>query len=111
MNGIDPMEVFTSSSREDKMDVLARLAHELTVLARDTYDLESDGVVTPSRLRIINEVQHRIMGFLIALMTKNPNRYPDDIFMQIILDHPEDLELQNQIYRTLDRILSQVVPA
>jgi hypothetical protein len=111
MNKISSVETFISSSPAEKADVLLRLAHELTIIARDTYDQESDGVTNPSRLRSINEIQHRTIGFVLALMTNNPNRYPDDVLVQIILDHPEDAELQRQLQEEMDRILSHAVPA
>jgi len=40
-------------------DFLVYLAHALTILARDTYEVGTEGVTNPSRLRHINELQHR----------------------------------------------------
>ena len=40
----------------------------------------------PSRLRCINELQHRVLRFLIALMKEDANRYPNDIFVRLILE-------------------------
>jgi hypothetical protein len=60
----------------------------LTVLARDTYEVGRDGLTDPSRLRGINELQHRVLSFLMALMKNDANRYPDAIFGRLILEPP-----------------------
>jgi hypothetical protein len=105
------MDAFTSYSREEKTAFLLRLVHELTIIARDTYDPESGGVNNPLRLRLINEIQHRIISSAIALAKNDPRRYPDDVLVGIILHHPEDIELQRQLKEAVERLLSQEVTA
>lgn len=39
---------------------LARVAYELTVRARDTYEPGTVGVSDPAKLRAVNEVMHRL---------------------------------------------------
>ena len=42
-----------------------------------------------------------------ALMENDANRYPNDIFVRLILERPEDLELQRQLEEVFDRLLAQ----
>jgi len=54
----------SSWSNADKTNFLAVLAHELTVSARGTYEVGTDGVLQPEMLRRFNELQHRVTGSL-----------------------------------------------
>ena len=111
MDNASLVQAFINCSCAEKVSLLLRLAHELTIIARDTYDRESEGLTNPVRMRQINEVQHRVLSFLIALGENNLNRYPDDILVGIIVDHPEDIELQHQLQWAFSRIMSQVTAA
>ena len=42
-----------------------------------------------------------------ALMKHDANRYPHDIFVRLLLERPEDLELQRQRHEVVDRLLAQ----
>ena len=79
---------------------------ELTIRARDTYDVGGDGLDNPERMRSYNEVQHRLLGFLAALLKGDPKRYPDDVLIRIILEHPRDAVLQQQMAEAFARALS-----
>ena len=103
--------VFHNYSPKEKTDFIISLAYSLTILARDTYEVGGDGLVEPTRLKIINEIQHRVTHFLIALTRDSPERYSDDILMKIILEHPEDTELQRQVHETFDHLAGQMATA
>ena len=51
-----------SLSNQAKAVFLARLASELTVCARDTYEVGTDRVLRPELLRAYNELIHRVTG-------------------------------------------------
>ena len=42
-----------------------------------------------------------------ALMKHDVNRSPNDLFVRLILERPEDLELQRQLQEGFDRLLAQ----
>ena len=42
-----------------------------------------------------------------ALMKNDANRYPNDIVVRLILERPEDLELQRHLHEGFDRLLAQ----
>jgi hypothetical protein len=101
-------ETFCKYSPQEKIDFLVQFAQALTILARDSYAVGEDGLTNPSRLRIMNEIQHRVTGCLMALRKHDPKRYPDDVLARILLDHPEDLDLQRQLQETCRRLMGQM---
>lgn len=88
MNVHHAVETFSRYSSREKADFLLHFVHALTMLARDTYEGGRDGLTDPSRLRCIHELRHRVLSFLMALMKNDANRYPDDIFVRLILEPP-----------------------
>lgn len=102
--------VFVSYSSKDKEEFLAHLIHELTIIARDSYEVGQNGLTNPQRMRRINEVQHQISGFLCALLSNNAHRYPDDVLVRIILEHPDDSDLERQLSETFARLANQRLP-
>lgn len=107
MNVDRAVVTFCKYSAQEKTEFLLLLAHALTVLARETYEPGGDGLTEPSRLRRINEVQHRVLSSLIALRRGGRKRYPDDVVVRLILEHPEDLELQRQLEAAVYRLLGE----
>ena len=49
-----------SLSRVEETAVLARIAHGLTICARDTYEVGTENVLEPQVLRSYNELLHRV---------------------------------------------------
>jgi hypothetical protein len=105
----EAIPVFLSYSLEEKEEFLAHLIHELTVIARDSYEVGRDGLTNPERVRRINEVQHTISSFLRALLLGNSNRYPDEVLVRIILEHPDDSGLEKQLSKTFARLTTNRV--
>ncbi len=85
--------------------LLARLAHELTVCARDTYVAGTDDVRDPTRLRAFNECQHRVVGHLNHLLNGAVERYPDDHMGEWLALAAKELGFE----RTLTRLLEAAV--
>ena len=48
-----------------RTELLARLAHTLTICARDTYEVGTENVVEPRVLRAYNELLHRVTGSVV----------------------------------------------
>jgi len=106
MKTADVIYEFATLSCEEQARTLARLAYELTIVAREAYEVGSLGVSSPAKLRVINEIQHRVTSFLTALLTHDPFRYPDDVLVKIVLEHPSDLMFQQQLATAFERALS-----
>lgn len=105
------IDTFCHYSPQEQTDFLVHFAHALTILARDTYEVGTEDVANPSRLRRINELQHRITSFLLALRRNEARRYPDEVLGRMLLEHPDDPELQRQLEETVDRLMSQLAAA
>lgn len=95
--------VFALFSSAEKQEFLARFAHELTILMRDCYEVGSDSLENPQRARLINEVQHRVLKQLHALLINNSIRFPDDVLINIILEQPHDENLARQMRQAFAR--------
>jgi hypothetical protein len=104
MTASESTNVFLSYSSEEKEEFLAHLIHELSIIARDSYEVGQDGLTNPQRVRRINEVQHRVSAFLCALLRGDTQRYPDDVLLKIILEHPDDNILQQQVCESFARL-------
>jgi len=92
MNTKEALEIFSDLSSEEKANFLARLAFELTIMARDTYEVGTDDLTNPKLMRSINEIQHRILSQLSAILRNDKNRYPDEVFWQIVFDYNQEME-------------------
>jgi hypothetical protein len=55
-------------SPQQRIRVVARILHELTVAARETYAPGTDEIAAPRQLREYNEMQHRVAACLWELM-------------------------------------------
>ncbi|HLN31922.1 MAG TPA: hypothetical protein VK395_29595 [Gemmataceae bacterium] len=96
---------FRSLPPAAQIEALVRLAHELTIVGRDTYEPSSIGLRHPHRLRSLNEIQHRVTSHVRALLAADSGRYPDEVLASIILEQ-DDPELRRQVAKAFARSLS-----
>ena len=102
------IEIFRNYSPQEKIDFLVHLAHALTILARDTYEIGGDDLTHPSRLLRITEVQHRVLSTIIVLMKHEAKHYPDEVLVRRVLEHPEDRDLQEQLQQAFSHLTAQM---
>jgi hypothetical protein len=55
-----------SLSDDEKIALLARIAHTLTICARDTYEVGTENVLNPQILRAYNELLHQVTGSIVS---------------------------------------------
>jgi hypothetical protein len=99
---------FSGLTTEEKTIFLALLVFELTIVARDTYDPGQDGLINPTRMRVINEIQHRISAYLVALKQDDAKPEPDDVLMRIVLEHPGDAGFRRQLVAAFGRAMGMM---
>ncbi|MBV9635802.1 MAG: hypothetical protein JOZ40_14350 [Methylobacteriaceae bacterium] len=92
---------FTGMGVSDQEKFLARLIVNLTLIARITYVVGADGVVDQRLLRLFNEASHKLSSQLSHLLSDIPQRYPDDVFANIVIDILQSLNLDNSTGETI----------
>jgi hypothetical protein len=60
---------FELLSDSAKAALLARLAHTLTICARDTYEVGTENVLDCRTLRAYNELLHQVTGSVVSRLT------------------------------------------
>jgi cob(I)alamin adenosyltransferase len=107
----EAIAVFSSYSAAEQQDFLAQLMHELTVVARDGYEVGGEGLTDPRRLRLLNEVQHRLSMQLLKLLRGDSRRYADDDLVRIVLEQPQDEALAFELGRAFARVAARRLTA
>jgi hypothetical protein len=78
--------MFLAMPPDRQIRVLTLLAHNLTVCARSAYLPEVGDATARRILRAFNELLHTVTGQLMHIVSGDLNRYPDDVFMDILLE-------------------------
>ena len=81
---------YKSLSADEQLRVLPTFGHNLTIAARDTYEVRAPGIRATQQLHDMNEVQHRVFAHIVALLTVDAERYPDDVLLGILLEHGDE---------------------
>lgn len=81
---------FSALREHDQALLLATLSHELTMVAREGYEVGTERLTDPELLRRINEIQHRIASAIMARLSGSIERYPDDVLIGIIAGSDTD---------------------
>ena len=58
------IELYGRLGNAERVQLLAELAFDLTIDARDTYEVGTDDLVDSKRMREFNELSHRVLGQL-----------------------------------------------
>lgn len=89
----DEVEKFLASSESERKRWLAAILLALTVLARETYDPHSTGLLQPQRLRKFNELIHRLAT---QLRDKEAgySGMPDATFADMMTEAIEELQIK-----------------
>jgi hypothetical protein len=80
---------FVGLQPDQQARVLALLAHNVTVAARTAYPGQVEEHLVAGKLRTFNEVLHTITGQLMHLLEGDPNRYPDDVFIDALFERAQ----------------------
>lgn len=110
MNAEAATALYSSLNRAAQVKLLGRFGFNLAVAARDTYEAGTEALIDPARLRRINEVQHHVFGHIGKLLNDDPDRYPDDVLISMLLHH-DSIALCSQAERAFLEAASYVAVA
>ena len=76
---------FESLSPNDKASVLGQVSFHFTIAGRDV-STQGDCQQQRDRLVALNEIQHKLVGQMLALLENRSDRYPDKDFFLVLGD-------------------------
>ena len=91
------VSLYCNESEPQQVKFLSRLGHQITVFARDTYEIDGNSLSDPVQLRCINEMMHRILGQQFKLLLSDNSRYPDDLFIKMIFEMAVNCHFENYL--------------
>ena len=97
---------YSGRSPEQQIRVLCILSFYLTLTGRTLYLFDTSVEHRALGLKIINEIQHSIASQVLPLLEDSPKRYPDDVFINIVVEKGDELreaviwDLQEALRRT-----------
>lgn len=96
-------EAFLAMSDARKTHMLALLAFNLTICARGVeLDRRTDQTMV-KKLLALNELQHTVTGQLLHRAAGDPLRYPDDVFMDILLETAQRDYTEKDLLNSFER--------
>ncbi len=95
-----------SLSRSAQTELLARIAHELTICARDTYEVGTENVLEPRVLRAYNELLHRVTG-AVGSHIPGADVYPLEAILEMIRSFGGRYNRAKEIEAALNRAMRQ----
>ena len=82
-NGLAFIGQLEDAAPEAKIAFLAKVAFELTIRGRDTYEPGTSGVSAPNRLRALNEVMHRLTKRIFKRVSGNDDWNETEFWMAL----------------------------
>jgi hypothetical protein len=80
---------FVGLQPDQQLRLLALLAHNVTVAARTAYPGQVEEHLVAGKLCAFNELLHTVTGQLRHLIEGDLNRYPDDLFIDALLERAQ----------------------
>jgi hypothetical protein len=91
--GLDnELKRYLAMATDDRWKWLARLLFALTQFARGTYTVGGPGLQHPEKLRLYNELLHRIASQLRDKAIPH-NGMPDDVFVKVLAESIPSLDI------------------
>ena len=86
---------FRQLSQLEKLAWLSQAIHLISMFARDTYEVGTDGVLQPRELRRFNELVHRIATFTKKIARGDGEGMPDSDLFEMIERELDGLGIQH----------------
>jgi hypothetical protein len=102
---------FLGMSAEQKARLLALVAHNLTVCARAASLPEVPDPAARRKLLGLNELLHLTTAHVMHLVRGDEDRYPDDVFLDILLETAEMERCEGELVQAFEWSLAATSPA
>src|SRR5687768_42812 len=109
MSDISLKDTYAGLSDEQKMLLLPLLSHQLTISARGSYPGQVPPEITNRHLVTYNEIQHQVSSMVDSLMNDSTKRYPDDVFMNIIIEKAKSGGCEQGLQWAFESALSYIL--
>jgi hypothetical protein len=87
----------------DKARFLLRFMYELTLEARGFYTATGVQDIDVSKLRFINEIQHRLTRFIEQIIIDDPARSADDVLLRLLLAPRAEKSIEELMHTAYSR--------
>ena len=82
-------EWLASQHEKSKALFLAAFAHALTIVGRNSYTVQGEGIDRPAQLRMVNEIQHRVSACLRQVLAGNSTDSFERSIAVWVLEQPD----------------------
>ena len=83
---------------------MTRIAHTLTICARDTYEVGTEHVLDPETLRAYNELLHRVTGSVVSPLSSSPGQS-----LAVIVEMVHSFGTRHNRVREMDWVLQNAL--
>jgi hypothetical protein len=105
MNLNSEIQFFSELRLLDKARLLNLLLHELAEEARATYGPGADQVHDGPRLRLVNELTHRLTRVIEQLLAEDTTRPADDVVLRMLLSPRSDKVAERLVLNAYSRAI------
>lgn len=98
----DSLNLLDRLSSSERLACIARLAYELTVAARIEYRDVNEPDISISNVTTYNEMLHLVIGKLLSEIGVIERAYPNEAFLNSLLDFSGRLRIRGHILRALE---------
>jgi hypothetical protein len=95
-----PKKFFLALPDQQKIILLARLSHDLTIHGR-AFALDLTGETQTAAFKGFNELQHQISRHM-AHLAEASDRYPDDVLLEILQEKAAHYRISACLNQSLD---------
>jgi hypothetical protein len=110
MTGDEMKAVFLAMPPHRQTHVLSLFAHNLTICGRSAYLPEIGDGPARTRLRAFNELLHTVTGQLMHMVLGDLNRYPDEVFIDILLETAQKEHCERDLVQAFEWSNSAQLP-
>ncbi len=94
--------LYLTMSADRKLQILSLVAHNLTICARTASFPEVPDPVARRKLLGLNELLHLATGQMMHMVCGDQKRYPDDVFMDILLETAELKQCEGELVQAFE---------